>query len=167
MVYLWSLLLSGVMIAQCVVAFTIPIQRVSLSTAATAASSAAVAAESGFTKIKPFASFQESFVPKKYLLTRRFMNDESKNEEENKTNDSSEQINETKKSTAQKAKNGILLIPLVIKFLIVMAIKLLTDVVVLPILIIIRSPTWFPKYMKRLFGRNDETIDGGGGEASS
>lgn len=149
---------------QCVVAFTIPIQRA--SSVAPASSSASVAAESGFTKIKPFASLKKPIFPMKYLVTRRFMNDESKNEE-NKTNDSSEQINETKKSTAQKAKNGILLIPLVIKFLIVMAIKLLTDVVVLPILIIIRSPTWFPKYMKRLFGRNDETIDGGGGEASS
>ena len=90
---------------QCVVAFTIPIQR-----AASSSSSAAAAAESGFTKINPFASLQKPIFPMNYLVTRRFMNDDSKNEE-NKTNDSSEQINETKKSTAQKAKNGILLIP--------------------------------------------------------
>ena len=60
-----------------------------------------------------------------------------------------------KKSPSQKAKNGILLVPLVLKFCIVMAIKLLTDVIVLPILIIIRSPVWFPKRMKQLFGKKE------------
>jgi len=60
----------------------------------------------------------------------------------------------TEKSPAQKAKSGILLLPLLIKFIIVMAIKLLTDLVVLPILIIIRSPVWFPKCIKRIFGKN-------------
>ena len=146
--------------AQGVVAFTIPVQRVS----ATTASAATV---SGRT-IASLSRVQNPNYPTKYLWTRHFMNkEEFKNEDTNNANDS-EQISINKnKSTAQKAKNGILLVPLVIKFFIVMAIKLLTDVVVLPILIIIRSPIWFPKYIKRLFGKNDDTLDGGEAESSS
>ena len=145
---------------QGVVAFTIPVQRVSVSTAA-------VATVSGRT-IASLSRVQNPNYPTKYWSTRHFMNkEEFKNEDTNNANESEQISNNKKKSTAQKAKNGILLVPLVIKFLIVMAIKLLTDVVVLPILIIIRSPTWFPKYIKRLFGKKDDTLDGGEAESSS
>jgi hypothetical protein len=67
----------------------------------------------------------------------------------------SKETSRERKSPSQKAKNGILLVPLVLKFCIVMAIKLLTDVIVMPILLIIRSPNWFPKRLKQLFGKKE------------
>ena len=87
------------------------------------------------------------------IVTRLAMSGEAAKDEDAKAST-------TEKSPAQKAKSGILLLPLLIKFIIVMAIKLLTDLVVLPILIIIRSPVWFPKFIKRIFGKHEINGDG-------
>lgn len=87
------------------------------------------------------------------IVTRLAMSGEAAKDEDAKAST-------REKSPAQKAKSGILLLPLLIKFIIVMAIKLLTDLVVLPILIIIRSPVWFPKFIKRIFGKNEINGDG-------